>query len=423
MDALSKIKSIKEIAKIVEGVKQNHRKVVHCHGEFDLIHLGHMRYFKKAAEMGDFLIVTLTPDRFIEKGPGRPVFNETFRAEAISYLEFVNCVGINENPTAAEILKIVQPDIYVKGSEYLNKVDVTGRLEMEKKLVESFGGKMAFTHEIIFSSSKLLNRYFDIFTKKSLPFLQYMAEKYDAINIINSLDKLNPLKVLIIKETETDLKSLSEFCNNLGMHKLETVSLCLIENQTLEFISDKIDDFDCVVAIDEGMGLFTKQISSFLSQRSKYLAVFLPIEHTHTASFFKFYNIDFLGFNQGNSDNYINNDGHYLPANQILSNIQFRDQSQENVVIIHSDGLSVKEDDGFKNYPGFIDKKEKSHSQADAGSFVFSVLATMKCLDINSDWLKLTGNALLSMIDKNSETHFELKRLSLDKFIIALLNR
>src|ERR1700722_1754260 len=74
------------------------KPVVQCHGVFDLLHIGHIRHFQEAKKSGEILVVTLTPDRFVNKGPHRPVFTETLRAEAIASLEAVDYVAINKWP-------------------------------------------------------------------------------------------------------------------------------------------------------------------------------------------------------------------------------------------------------------------------------------------------------------------------------------
>lgn len=193
-----KIKTVQEIGELLK--ERGQKKVVLCHGEFDLLHFGHTRYFKAARKFGDLLVVTLTPDRFIAKGPGRPVFNEDQRAEAIANLAFVDYVAVNEWPTAIETLENIRPDVYAKGSEYLNKVDVTGRLQAEKDKVESLGGKMEFTHEIIFSSSKLLNNNFEVFSKESKPFLSELAQSTKDTEVLELLASFAQKKVLVLGE-------------------------------------------------------------------------------------------------------------------------------------------------------------------------------------------------------------------------------
>ena len=110
--------------------------------------------------MGDVLAVTVTPDRYIDKGPGRPVFNENLRAESIAALECVDYVAVNKWPTAEETLRLLRPNIYVKGQEFQNLEDKTGKIQREYKIIQEIGAELRFTHEIVFSSTKLLNQYF-----------------------------------------------------------------------------------------------------------------------------------------------------------------------------------------------------------------------------------------------------------------------
>jgi rfaE bifunctional protein nucleotidyltransferase chain/domain len=155
-----KIVSVNQLQEIVTLYKQDGKKVVHCHGCFDLMHPGHIKYFQASKKMGDILIVTLSPDKFVDKGPDRPVFNQQLRAESIAALECVDHVAVNKWPTAVEILRLLRPDYYVKGQEFEKLEDETGKLQQEYKVVQEIGGEMRFTHEIVFSSTKLINAHF-----------------------------------------------------------------------------------------------------------------------------------------------------------------------------------------------------------------------------------------------------------------------
>ncbi len=157
-----KIFPLDDLAKKVRDLKTQGKTVVYCHGCFDLMHPGHIKYFQAAKQMGDILIVTVTPDIYIDKGPGRPVFNEALRSESIAALECVDYVAINIWPTAVEVLRLLQPDYYVKGQEFENLEDKTGKLQKEYEVVKEIGAKMGFTHEIVFSSTKLLRQHFGV---------------------------------------------------------------------------------------------------------------------------------------------------------------------------------------------------------------------------------------------------------------------
>ena len=79
--SMDKIKKIKDLAEILKSLRSQGKKIVHCHGVFDLLHIGHIRYFEQAKRMGDVLVVTITEDGYMDKGPLRPAFTEALRTE------------------------------------------------------------------------------------------------------------------------------------------------------------------------------------------------------------------------------------------------------------------------------------------------------------------------------------------------------
>lgn len=155
-----KIFEIEYLAKKIGQMKNEGKQVALCHGCFDLMHPGHIKYFQAAKKMADILIVTVTPDAYIDKGEGRPVFNEKLRAECIAALECVDYVAINKWPTAEETLRLLKPNIYVKGQEFENLEDKTGKIQKEYNVLKEIGSEMRFTHEVVFSSTELINKYF-----------------------------------------------------------------------------------------------------------------------------------------------------------------------------------------------------------------------------------------------------------------------
>ena len=155
-----KIHDLDDLTVIVEDLKTESKTVVHCHGCFDLMHPGHIKYFQAAKRMGDILIVTVTPDEYVDKGPNRPVFNQQLRVESIAALECVDFVSVNKWKTAENTLRRLKPDIYVKGQEFENLEDKTGKLQKEFRVMDEIGAEMRFTHDIVFSSTALLNEHF-----------------------------------------------------------------------------------------------------------------------------------------------------------------------------------------------------------------------------------------------------------------------
>ena len=155
-----KIIDLPDLAPRVHELKSAGKKIVLCHGCFDLMHPGHIKYFQEARKMGDVLLVTLTPDIYVDKGPGRPVFDQNLRADSIAALECVDYVAINKWPTAEETLRLLRPDYYVKGQEFENLEDKTGKIQREYEVIKEIGSEIRFTHEIVFSSTKLLKTHF-----------------------------------------------------------------------------------------------------------------------------------------------------------------------------------------------------------------------------------------------------------------------
>ena len=103
-----KVMTIEELDKTLEALRSD-QKIVLCHGVFDVLHIGHIRHFEEAKSQGDILVVTVTPDRFVNKGPSRPAFSENLRAEAIAKLACVDYVAINKWPMAKETIQLLRP--------------------------------------------------------------------------------------------------------------------------------------------------------------------------------------------------------------------------------------------------------------------------------------------------------------------------
>ena len=97
---INKITQIENLKKIILNFKKKGKKVIHCHGVFDLLHIGHINHFKAAKELGDILVVTITSDQYVFKGPNRPAFNQQNRLEALAALNDIDYVALNNSPTA-----------------------------------------------------------------------------------------------------------------------------------------------------------------------------------------------------------------------------------------------------------------------------------------------------------------------------------
>src|SRR3989338_9216059 len=201
-----KIVSLRYLTSIISKFQNKKSKIILCHGVFDLIHPGHIRYVSSAKKLGDVLIVTVTADKYVNKGPGRPYFNENLMAEVLAALSDIDFVEIVNHESAVPAIHAIKPDIYVKGPDYKNRKPTLSskKLQLEETAVRKYGGKVVFTDDIIFSSSYLLNQYIDSFPEETKQFLESFKKKYSENRIISDLSKLKKTRALIIGDTIID---------------------------------------------------------------------------------------------------------------------------------------------------------------------------------------------------------------------------
>ncbi len=195
-----KIKGLKELIETVNLLKSQGKKIVHCHGCFDLIHPGHIRHLKFAKEQGDILLVSITGDNFVQKGYMNPFATQSLRATGLASIEYVDLVFINENWVSTDLIKEIKPDIYIKGQEYAKDKKVHPGFIEEKELIESLGGKIVYSPgDVIFSSTQIMNKLLqreDIKKEKINNFLvRYDINKEKLIEII---ERYKDMKVLVI---------------------------------------------------------------------------------------------------------------------------------------------------------------------------------------------------------------------------------
>ena len=238
--SVGKILSIEKLTEKVKSAKAEGKKIVHCHGVFDLLHIGHIKYFKAAKSKGDVLVVTITQDRNVNKGPEKPAFSQNLRTEAVASLEAVDFVAINEWPTAVETIKILKPDYYVKGPDYKeHSRDISGNIQLEEQAVHSVGGKIIYTSDITFSASSLINRYFSNYSGEQREFLDMIKKNYTIKLIIDYIESLQELEVSLIGEAIIDEYI---FCDTIGKSGKEPV----LVNQKIR--SEKYNGGICAVA-------------------------------------------------------------------------------------------------------------------------------------------------------------------------------
>ncbi|MBU1036472.1 adenylyltransferase/cytidyltransferase family protein [Patescibacteria group bacterium] len=151
----NKIKTLKEIIKIVNKQKRKGKKIVTINGSFDLLHIGHITAFKEAKSHGDVLIVLLNSDKSVQsyKGPNRPIISQKYRAETLAVVEFIDYITIFNEINPKKILNIIKPNIHCNSFEW-------GKDCIEKETVEKNSGKVIILKKHVqgFSTSKMIDK-------------------------------------------------------------------------------------------------------------------------------------------------------------------------------------------------------------------------------------------------------------------------
>ena len=257
----NKIKNLKELKTILKK-----KKFVLAHGVFDIFHIGHKRHLENAKSYADFLVVSITTDKFVKKGPNRPIFNSMQRAELISSLEAVDYVYINNDETPVHLIKEIKPNFYIKGNDYSNlKKDLTGNIYKEKKATENGGGELIISNEIEFSSSNLINNYF-----KPTLILSEIKKNEKNLNLfrnecIKSIKKIKDLKIAVIGEIIFD-----EYLISAEMGKPSKENIFAVEFKTKKtYLGGSFAIAKQLSKLSKNVTLFTS--GKFNSEQSKLL--------------------------------------------------------------------------------------------------------------------------------------------------------
>ena len=203
-DIERKIVSLQELRRIREQLREAGKQVVQCHGCFDIVHPGHIRYLRFARAQGDVLMVTVSGDAVIEKGAGRPYIHENLRLENLAALESVDYVCLDQETWAGPILEALRPDVYVKGKEYESAADP--RFMKERDLVEGYGGRVIFSSgDVVYSSTYILSQFRDRFRldhEKTAVYCQ--RHQVNRAVLGNTLKALRKKRVLVLADPILD---------------------------------------------------------------------------------------------------------------------------------------------------------------------------------------------------------------------------
>ena len=198
--------------KLVKKLKNNKKnsdylkaKIGLVHGVFDIMHIGHIEYFKSAKKLCNRLVVSVTTDKFVNKGSDRPAFTINERIKVLKSIKYIDEVVISKEKTAVRQILKIKPDFYIKGKDYKDLIkNPDSNLQKEINAIKKVGGKFIVTESKLKSSSKILNEQYNFLDKKVINFLKTLKINNFQRKIKNILFTKNKLRNLVIGEPILD---------------------------------------------------------------------------------------------------------------------------------------------------------------------------------------------------------------------------
>ena len=216
-----KLKSSSELLDLI-GVFPRKKKVILCHGVFDVVHPGHVRHLAYAKTKADILIVSTTADKYIKKGIYRPHIPEVLRALNLAAFEMVDYVMIDDQETPLKTLSQIKPDFFAKGFEYTS-TGLHPATQEEAEIVDGYGGQMIFTPgDVVYSSTKFLNLSIPQVQLEKLLLLMKLND-ISFENLRNTVQKLSNHHVHVVGDTIVDSYTRTNFIG--GQTKTPTFSV------------------------------------------------------------------------------------------------------------------------------------------------------------------------------------------------------
>jgi rfaE bifunctional protein kinase chain/domain len=216
-----KVMSAEQIREVI-GTYPRAKKVIMCHGTFDVVHPGHVRHLLYAKTKADVLIASLTADEHIKKGNMRPYVPQALRAMNLAALEMVDYVVVDQDPTPLKNLALIQPDYFAKGYEYTAGA-VHPKTQEEIDVLDAYGGEIIFTPgDIVYSSSALIELSPPSIAVEKLMTLME-AEGVSFQDLRETLHKIKGMRVHVVGDTIVDSYT---YCSMIGgMTKTPTLSV------------------------------------------------------------------------------------------------------------------------------------------------------------------------------------------------------
>jgi rfaE bifunctional protein kinase chain/domain/rfaE bifunctional protein nucleotidyltransferase chain/domain len=183
------------------------KKIILCHGVFDILHTGHVKYFKQAKNYADILVVSVTSDKFVNKGPLRPINNLSERIFFLKNIVDIDYVIESNNSTSVNIINKIKPHFYCKGPDYKTLKKKDKNLIQEIKAVKKNSGKFITVNHVTRSSTKIiekLNLLKNPNNEDVINHLEKLKKKYTSDEVLSIIGNLNKKKILVLGELIID---------------------------------------------------------------------------------------------------------------------------------------------------------------------------------------------------------------------------
>ena len=327
-----KILSEKDLKLKIPSIRKKQKTIALSHGVFDLLHIGHIKHFNTIKEHCDCLIVSVTADKFVKKGPNRPYFNIEQRAYSIASLHNVDYVVISNYQTAEKMISIVRPDIYAKGPDYKdNKKDITKNIYKEIQCAKKYKSKILYTSDSKYSSSSIINTYFNKFNDDQNFFINQIKKKYTLNQILSIIENLSNSNLSLIGETIIDEYI---FCDALGKSGKEPV-LVVEEKNFIQYlggighICNNISNFSNKTKVFTNLGNKKNEIDFFKKKFDRKARIFNIHKKNSTLNIKKRYieynnNIKLLGVYELDNHQFLKDEEQAF-LNKISSYIKSKD--------------------------------------------------------------------------------------------------
>jgi cytidyltransferase-like protein len=199
-------------------------KIGMCHGVFDVLHSGHIYHFRQAAVLVDILIVSITSDKFVNKGPGRPINTLKDRMATIAGIEYVDFVLESDSPSSEENINFIRPNLYFKGDDYRvnsneKNFDHAGNLEAEMLALSTYGGEIHLTSEPVKSSSAIINKMRN-YSSQEKKITEHIKSYLSNKPISELIQEIEEKRILLIGEVIIDEYIFTESLGKSGKHPL-----------------------------------------------------------------------------------------------------------------------------------------------------------------------------------------------------------